>query len=110
MAELPANWDSSGAVPISAQAVAAAWLLIEAVAEAQDRLRREGRAPRTSAPMPDGGVQVAWRGRAARIEVWFAPEGGVGCLIEEEADSPVEEADGASFDVVPDAVTRVLAT
>ena len=111
MTDLPPNWDSYGGVPPSARAVAGACLLIEAVAEAQDQLTGARRAPWTSAPIADGGLQIEWLGDGSRIEVQVSPAGELGYLLVREGNAGEEyqEADGVSFETTVELISGVLA-
>ena len=111
IAALAPNWDAHGALPPTPVAVATASLLIEAVAEEQERAAGARVAPETSAPIPDGGLQVEWAGRLERIEVQIAPDGMLGYLIVRGsgADAEFDEADNVPFARVVEAVTHVLA-
>lgn len=111
MAALPADWDGEGAAPLSGRAIAAASLLIEAVAEAQERLTGERQAPWTSAPIADGGLQVEWLGRGARIDVQVAPNGTYGYMVKQGRGTNAEyqEASDIELDVLLGLIARVLA-
>jgi hypothetical protein len=60
MAKLSPNWDGEGADPPTAEAVAAACFLIEAVAEHRQQQGGVGILPETSSPIPDGGLLIEW--------------------------------------------------
>jgi hypothetical protein len=110
-AALEANWDAAGASPPSPLAVATACLLIEAVAEEHERLGGPRLAPDTSVPIADGGLQIEWTGRAARIEVQIAPDGVLGYLIVRGTGTDVDfdEADDVAFPLVVQSVLGILA-
>lgn len=109
-ADLPANWDSYGAVPPAARAIAEACVLVEAVAEAQERTTGERHPPWTTAPIADGGIQIEWAGHDARIEVQVAPDGVLGYLVQRgtEAAAEYDEADDVPFNTVLDRIAEVL--
>ena len=108
-ATLPENWDSYGATTPSTDTVEAARSLVLAVAEAANH-GDSPVVPETSAPVPDGGIQVEWQGPAARIEVVLAPDGSLGYLIEQsgEGNARFEEADGLPFAAVVEVVQRLV--
>ena len=110
IARLPSVWDSAGADPPSAKAMAAACYLIEAVAVDQEDRARRRIAPTTSSPIPDGGLQVEWQGHDARIDVQANPDGAYGYLVKwGQGDSTrYAEADEASWDKVLALIDRVL--
>jgi hypothetical protein len=81
MANLSPNWDGEDAEPPTAEAVAAACFLIEAVADHRQREGHNGVPPTTSSPIPDGGLQIEWRGPTARIDVQANPDGSLGYLV-----------------------------
>jgi hypothetical protein len=110
LATLPPDWDSYGAEPLTARAIAGASLLITAVAEEQERTTGERRAPWTTAPIADGGLQVEWVGQGARIEVQVAPDGTLGYLIQrgDGEDARYQEADNVPFGTVLDRVGDLL--
>ena len=111
MTELPPNWDSYGGVPPTARAVAEACLLIEAVAEAHERIAGVRQAPWTSAPIADGGLHIEWLGDRCRIEVQVSPSGELGYLLVREGDADAEyhEADGVPRETAAEVVLDVLA-
>ena len=110
MATLPLDWDREGADSPTAEAVAAACFLIEAVAERRQRQGGVGILPATASPIPDGGVQIEWRAPAARIDVQANPDGSFGYLAIWGTGSAAryDEADTASLEAVLDLVDRVL--
>lgn len=110
MAKLAPNWDGEDADPPTAEAVAAACFLIEAVAERRQRLGGVGVPPATSSPTPDGGLLIEWRGPSASIDVQANPDGTLGYLVGWETGSAAryEEADTASLDAVLALIDRVL--
>jgi len=69
--QLPPNWDSYGAVPTHRGAVEAARAHIEAV----------GDAPYEAVPIPDGGVQINWRGPVLSLEIEARPDGSLSCYL-----------------------------
>jgi hypothetical protein len=63
MAKLSPNWDGEDAEPPTAEAVAAACFLIEAVAERRLQQGDVVIPPATSSPIPDGGCRSSGEGR-----------------------------------------------
>ena len=112
MAKLPANWDGEGADPPTASAVAAACYLIEAVPAHGTRHACERVPPATSSPIPDGGLQIEWKGRHARIDVQANPDGSYGYLVKwgSGADAKYEESDEDSLEIVLALIDRVLSS
>jgi hypothetical protein len=110
MAKLSPNWDGEDAEPPTAEAVAAACFLIEAVAERRLQQGDVVIPPATSSPIPDGGLQIEWRGPAARIDVQANPDGSFGYLVKWSTGSTAryEETDAASLEAVLALIDRVL--
>ena len=110
MAKLSPNWDGEDADPPTAEAVAAACFLIEAVAERRQRQGAVGIPPATSSPIPDGGLLIEWRGPSASIDVQANPDGTLGFLVKWIAGSAAEyeEADNATLEEVLVLIDRVL--
>lgn len=110
MAKLAPNWDGEGADPPTAEAAAAACFLIEAVAEHRQRQGQIGVPPTTSSPIPDGGLQIEWRGPNARIDVQANPDGSFGYVVKwgSGTDARYEEADSAAPETVLALLDRVL--
>jgi hypothetical protein len=111
MAKLPTNWDREGAKPPTPSAVAAALYLIEAFAERRRQQGHEPVPPATSSPIPDGGLQLEWKGPRARIDVQANPAGSYGFLVKWGSGSSAtyEEADEAPLESVLSLIDRVLA-
>lgn len=110
IARLEQNWDGEDANPPTAEAVAAACFLIEALAERRERVDRAGIPPTTSSPIPDGGLQVEWRGPAARIDVQANPDGSYGYLVKRGTGPTAryEETDTAPLEMVLALLDQVL--
>jgi hypothetical protein len=80
LAALPPDWDSYGGDPPTTRAIVTARQLVAAIAErANDR--PADAAPWFIAPVPDGGVQLEWRGPARELTVTVGPNGSLGYLI-----------------------------
>lgn len=110
MATLPANWDSEGADPPTPSAVASALYLIQAIAERRRQHAFGLVQPVTSSPIPDGGLQVEWKGQDARIDVQANPDGSYGFLVKWGAGSEAryEEADEEPIESLIGLIDRVL--
>jgi len=111
MSSLPANWDGEGADPLSSRAVAEAAVLIAAVAE-RGADAGHSRVPFTSAPLPDGGLQVEWLGPTSRIDVEVGPSGEFSYLIKHGSGSTAsyEEADAIDRDTLVGLIDRIVAS
>ena len=110
MAKLSPNWDGEDADPPTAEAVAAAYFLIEAVAERRQQQGHAGSPPLTSSPIPDGGLQIEWRGPTGRIDVQANADGSLGYLVKWDSGSAArcKEADAVSLEAVLALMDRVL--
>ena len=110
LAKLPNNWDGEDAEAPTARAIAAADYLVAAVAEGRERRGFRRVPPTTSSPIPDGGVQLEWRGVNARIDVQANPDGSYGFLVKWGSGSAAryEEADEASLDSILERIDHVL--
>ena len=107
-AELPKNWDSYDASPVSARAISGARrLLSELSREFPDA---EGTAPYTLAPLASGGVQIEWRGAHGALELEVDPKGRLsGLLVEDhETGRSYEERSRLSMTVATRLVSRTL--
>ena len=106
--ELPKDWDSYGASPVSARAISGARRLLS-------RLVREfpdatDISPYALAPLANGGVQVEWRGAAGALEIEVGPNGRLsGLLIEDgERGRSYQERDHVSVSEATTLVSRML--
>lgn len=71
---LEADWDSYGALPPTARAIASSSrLMIEAVAGS-------GEVPDAVMPFPNGGLQVIWERSGHELQVDVGPDGALGYL------------------------------
>jgi hypothetical protein len=110
LAALDPDWDSYGAAPPSAEAVATARQLVLAVAERLVDVVGEQARPFAVAPLADGCVQLTWRGPSDELEVEIGPRDDVGYLLVKDrggAES-TEVAEGVTASDVLDLVERVL--
>jgi hypothetical protein len=87
--ELPADWDSYGALPITATALRQATEFLTAFQESPrvDRSSLEV-VPYVISPLPNGGVQIEWRKRSGSLEIEIQPDGSFAALVEHVSDSP----------------------
>ena len=110
LAGLGPNWDSYGAAPISADAIAGAQRLLAAVAMEADNPAGDGVRPYVVVPVANGGVQIEWRGPDAGIEVAIGPDGDLGYLLVtgEEPARTFEERDGVAEDDLVQVVVAML--
>lgn len=112
-AELPRDWDADDADPITARAIARAVDLVlragSAPKAARERIPRLA-IPVTSAPLPDGGIQVEWSNGTDRIDVQISPVGGLGYLMKwgSGRDVRYEEADNASEDQIIERIHQII--
>lgn len=82
LATLEDDWDSYGGSPPTDEAIDAACSLLSlAYAFHDERMR-----PYDVAPVPDGGVQVEWRGHAQHLEIEIGPRGQIGYLVKNLVD------------------------
>lgn len=103
LADLQPDWDSYGADPPSAQAVAGAHDVLMAVNEQFAATRGESVLPFAIAPLNDGGLQLEWRGPLAEIEVDIDPTGHLGYLFVDKSGAErafVEQDEAACPDVL----------
>jgi hypothetical protein len=74
IAQLAPDWDSYGAVPPSALAIArSAALLVKLHSSIVEYLGKYI-PPNHIAPLADGGIQLEWGGLSSELEVQIAPE------------------------------------
>ena len=109
MSQLEPGWDGEDAEPLSGVAVAATSWLIAAVAE-----RNQGVSvvPWTSAPFPDGGLQIEWQGKLWRIEVHIAPNGALGYLLKSGAgeEAAYEEQEDVPFENLVAVISQLVSS
>jgi hypothetical protein len=99
LGDLEPDWDSYGAEPISAAAIARASDLVRAV---EARFEDGAAAPTGIAPMANGGVQITWREAHGDLEVEVSASGEISLLEARpgSAGERYEEADDVSVDEV----------
>ncbi len=98
-AELDADWDSYGAMPIAERAVSTAERFLMSVRDELSDSLGERIRPHSVAPLPDGGVQMEWRAPAGAFELEISPGGDFGCLLVHEGESGQthEERENVTF-------------
>lgn len=72
------DWDDAGAVTIASDTILRAKELVQSVYRSIQH--GEEAEPFYIGPIPNGGIQVEWRGSADSIEVEIRPNGTYGCL------------------------------
>jgi len=77
LSHLEADWDSYGALPVSARSLTMAARIIEQMV-AQFEARG---VPTDVMPIADGGVQMEWRGRTCELALNAAPDGSWSYLL-----------------------------
>jgi hypothetical protein len=88
---LPNNWNSYGAVEISATAISTAKKVLLSLKDRfssiidKNGVRAEEIEPSAVSPLDDGGVQLEWRGTKYEVEIEIAPTGAIGFLLIEGA-------------------------
>lgn len=111
LADLPADWDSYGAIPPTPEAIRQAHQILEQVLP--PFLSVGGAAePWLVGARADGGVLMEWRGPGGALEVHVEPGGRLGYLWDGEgtSHSGYEEADGVSRRDIHEQLHRVLTT
>ena len=110
LATLGLDWDSYGAAPPSAEAIATARRLVVAAAEQLVDVVGEGVRPYAVAPLADGCVQLTWRGPSDDLEVEVGPRENVGYLLVRKRgdEETFEEGEGVSASEVLNLVARIL--
>jgi hypothetical protein len=108
-ARLAPDWDSYGAEPISSHAIGLASRLLLDI-DRQIIALAGAYPPPFAAPLSDGGVQLEWKNKHARIGVQVAPDGTLGYLLveEEKANRRSQEGHAVSWSDVEHLVISVL--
>ena len=111
LANLPANWDSYDAEPISPRAITAALHLTRSIYESFSDLLGEQVRPFAIAPVADGGILVEWRAPEGALEIEVGPDGRLGYLLVEgrEPQRRFEEGDSIPWTQVADLMRRLTA-
>lgn len=95
IAQLAPDWDSYGAAPPSAHAIArSAAFLVKLHSSFVEHLGKYS-GPSHIAPLADGGIQLEWSGPQAELDVQITPEGTFGYLLTRAwgTEQTYEEAD-----------------
>lgn len=79
--ELPPDWDSYGAAPVSSHAINQALRLLRGASALSIASSRRIRMESLS-PLATGGVEVEWHGPGGELLVEIEPSGAIGYLIE----------------------------
>ena len=110
LAGLGPGWDSYGAAPISARAIASVRRLLAAIASEVDDPAGDRVRPYVVVPIANGGVQIEWRGPGGSLEVDVGPAGDLGYLLitGEEPARTFEERDGVAEDELVQVVVAKL--
>lgn len=94
---LPENWDSYGAETIRPDSIKAAKFLISDV-DREMFSRSDQARPSVIAPLPDGRIQLEWKGVDREIEVEVSPDSRLDFLLVRLGDEPkYEEFDDADW-------------
>lgn len=101
-ADLPEDWDSYGASPISRTAVDRSRSLMLDIADRVWRSNQLSATPSFLAPVADGGVQLEWDGRGGHLEVEIGPHALLSYLFVQETGS------GKSFEEQHDVSNRQI--
>lgn len=107
-AQLPPNWDSYDAKPLTKHAVDVSRFILHQLYDASLERRTTALAPYHSAPSPDGGIAIEWRHDGRSIELWIGPSGSLTAIV----DDPVTETvhrEFRSVDAVVAAIEAVIA-
>jgi hypothetical protein len=93
--KLPQNWDSYGGEAPTSQALNAAYNFLVSI---QGQLGGAGKSvtPSDVAPLPSGGIHLAWRTRRFEIEIEFDADGTANYLLaDKRADIEVDKEGSA---------------
>lgn len=101
-----------GFLPPTGSAVAEAAALILSVLERRGGSGQPEAVPWTSSPIPDGGLQVEWKGKTARIDVVIAPDGTISYMTKwgEGPRAKYTEEEGVDRSTVLTLIDRVLSS
>ena len=108
--KLPPDWDSYGANAPSVVAVTAAQRFVRTAFARYLPNYGSQIAPYWVAPIPNGGIQIDWRGPNGEIEVDVDPSGKFGYLLQEGTGdaSTAEEANDVPLETVLGLLAKVL--
>jgi hypothetical protein len=110
LAQLEPDWDSYGALPVSAVAFVKACQLLIDVKYSLSPLVGEGILPSDAAPIADGSLQLEWRGPHGKLEVEIKPDMNFSYLLikGEGSERKFEEKNQVSLSEVLNVVSQVL--
>jgi hypothetical protein len=110
LSKLEHDWDTYGALPLTANALELAETTMRKVVKALGKSLPERVAPYTVMPIADGGVSIEWRGPMADLELDIGPSGALSYLIIERVDEDrrFEEGSEISEQQALDLVRRVI--
>ncbi|MDQ6601484.1 MAG: hypothetical protein M3176_13460 [Chloroflexota bacterium] len=104
----PPDWDDGGAATIASDTILRAKELVQGVYRSVQH--SDEAEPFYIGPIPNGGIQVEWRGIAEGIEVEIRPDGTYGCLhVQTNAHEPAMHHQRAvSYDTIVALVAGIL--
>lgn len=110
LSTLEADWDSYGAAPISATAIERAREVLTDMGARFGPSAGLHARPFAVVPVPDGGVQLEWRGQGRALELEIGPDGQLAYLLDggEAHGGHSEERSAAGWEDALDAVARVV--
>ena len=109
-AELPPDWDSYGADPVSPAAIAATRETLTAVTSLLVHQTPSSARPSALAPLANGGIQIEWDGPSGELTIEVGPEGEIGFLaVERVGDQEFyHDEDAADLSIIQSWATRLL--
>ena len=110
-AKLEPDWDSYGAAAPTPEALEVATQCLRVLVDTYAPTAGDKALPFWVSPLPNGGVQLEWRGPTAELEVEIGPLGQLGFLFQvgQGANAVYEEGDDASLSDVLLRLRRVVA-
>lgn len=108
--DLESDWDSYGGSPPTPVAVRTASRVLTVVHSSFDETAGEWIVPFHVAPIPNGGLQIEWRGPGATLELDIGPDGAFGYLLIQGRGEArrFEESENVSWATVLGLVGRVV--
>ncbi len=83
----PPDWDDAGAATIASDTILRAKELVQRVYRSVQQ--GDEAEPFSIGPIPNGGIQIEWRGHTRTLEVEIRPDGTYGCLcVQASASEP----------------------
>lgn len=87
--DLPTDWDSYGAAPVSKASISTAMALLSDLSYRPTAYVAPGLLPTAVSPVPTGGVHIQWdRPDGAGMEVWIGSAGSIRILIDRPQSEP----------------------